>query len=137
MPNPTEEQKLRATMLWSMYDFVFTLDRADVHLTADEASQCVALGNTFLLTYQALADNAVAASTCLWKVRPKLHYFGHLIIHIQRTKQNPRRYHLFTAEDFMGKVKKIGRMCHRRLCSKRVADRLLVFYLHRWHRHYR
>ena len=137
LPNKTEEQELRATMLWSMHEFIIGLDHADTHLVEAETGRFVAMGRVFLLTYQKLADNARRDSKAFWKVRPKLHYYAHLLIHIERTRQNPRRYHLFTAEDFMGRCKVIGRVCHRRRCCKRIVDRLLVFYLHRWHRHYK
>ena len=48
------------------------------------------------------------------------------------TRENPRRRDLFLAEDFVGRVKKVGGKCHRSTCSRRVVERLLLLKMWRW-----
>jgi hypothetical protein len=68
------------------------------------------------------------------QVRPKLHYFAHTLDHVLRTRENPRRRDLFTSEDYIGRIKKIGSKCHRSSCSQRVVERLLLSKAYRWHK---
>ena len=128
------QQQCRGSMMWALYDFVVLLDNADIYLTTSQAERACWLGNHFLLFYQKLAGHAYDKNESRYKLRPKFHYFAELLRHMKRTKQNPRRYHLFTAEDFMGRVKHIGRKCHKRTVCKRIVQRLIVFYLHTWYR---
>jgi hypothetical protein len=68
------------------------------------------------------------------QVRPKLHYFAHTLEHVLKTRENPRRQDLFGAEDYIGRIKKIGCRTHRLVCPLRVVERLLILKSHRWHK---
>jgi hypothetical protein len=67
------------------------------------------------------------------EVRPKLHYFAHLLLELVVTFENPRRQDLFSAEDYIGKIKRIGSMCHRSVVGLRVVQRLSNLLCLRWH----
>ena len=47
-------------------------------------------------------------------------------------KLNPRRQDLFLAEDFIGKVKRVGKKCHKRLVSLRAAQRRVILMATKW-----
>ena len=61
-----------------------------------------------------------------FKMRPKHHCLLHLAIEVQCTKLNPKSYHVFADESFLGKVKAIARKCHGRSMQKRVLERWIL-----------
>ena len=133
-PDATEFMKFRATALYALNRFVKVCDGAGLFLTPVEAQEASDFGWLYLRTYQALAGKCLSAGQCLFKVRPKTHYFAHLLIHVKCTRENPRRHELMTAEDYMGKVKLLGRVAHRLTCGTTIMKRLCVFWSHRWYR---
>ena len=74
-----------------------------------------------------MADIAFKSEECLFRLRPKLHYFAHLLNFVAHTKLNPRRYDLFGAEDFMGKVKKLVKRVHKVTASSAFIRRYIIF----------
>jgi len=86
----------------------------------------------FLLAYQVLAAEAVERAEPGYKLRPKLHYFGHTVEELGDTRENPRREDLFGFEDMVGKVKKTASACDRRQVMLRFAQRRLMFLKQRW-----
>ena len=77
--------------------------------------------------YQRLAAEAYGRLEAAWKLRPKLHYFGHTILELTDTLENPARQALWAAEDLVGQAKKLGRLCHKRTVGTRVAQRRGLF----------
>ena len=126
--------KLRATALHSLREFVTVCDVGDTFLTHAQSRQACAAGWLFLRCYQALASAALAEKICLYKVRPKTHYMAHLLLQLATTRENPKCYDLMCAEDFMGRIKRIGRLQHRNTIGQAVIENLSIFYAHRWHR---
>ena len=128
------EAKLRASCIWSLWQFINICDHAGLFLTVSQAKAAAAAGEYFLVCYQKLAWAAHSSGHCLWKVRPKLHYFAHLCDSVRRRRLNPRRYDLFGAEDFMKKVKRLTKSCHRSTARCAVVRRYTWFLAHRWHK---
>ena len=122
----------RAMMTWGLLDFVTTCDRGGLFLTTDEVHQAQHAGSIFLKEYQGLARDAYCAQLCLYKLRPKFHYFAHLLIWIGNSRENPRRHDLMIAEDFMGKLRNLGRRCHPRTISCTLLHRYCIFLARRW-----
>ena len=98
---------------------------------ADYAADCL---ENYLRWYSKLASDAIFMNLCAWKLRPKLHYAAHVAIHIRTTRENPRRYDLFPAEDYGGKIKAIAKRCHRLNAKKRVAQRVIWGMCHRMYK---
>ena len=126
-------QRLRATALWSLRKFVDTCDHASLFLTEAEASDACWCGWVFLRAYQRMACVCKAQKLCLFKLRSKLHYFAHLLLDLRRSRENPSRYQLFIQEDYMQRVKLLGKALHAKGMEKTIAHRWCIFFAHRWH----
>lgn len=129
---PSEQASLIGTAAWGFLKFVYICDHSGMFFTREEADDAFEAGHMFLLAYQKLAWASYQNEECLWKVRPKTHYFMELLFHIKQTRRNPKYYDLFGAEDYMGKVKKCGTKTHRSTTSQRTLQRLWIFLSHRW-----
>ena len=116
-----------------MHGAFWTLYSAGKLLTEAQAERAAESGWSFLRAYQEASGRAFLRNQALYKLRPKFHYFGHALLGIVQTRENPRRFDLFQAECLMGKIKRIGRMCHWRTLSRRVIERYILFLSHRWH----
>jgi hypothetical protein len=67
------------------------------------------------------------------EIRPKLHYFAEMLLEMEKTRENPRRQDLLGAEDYIGKMKKVGGKCHRTTVSLRIVQKIVVLMSQRWH----
>ena len=103
-------------------------------LNENEATEACSSGWLFLRSYQALARLAHDRKLTLFKLRPKLHYFAHVLLALAVTRENPRRRELNTAEDFMGRIKLIGKATNRMNSSAAIVERIMVCYVQRWYR---
>ena len=126
--------KKRASCCWHLLRYVNITDQAGWRLSNDEAVAQLEHGWEFLKLYAELAADALRHEQLAYKVRPKLHYLWHTFMEAYKTRLNPRRYDLFAAEDFIGRIKRLGAQCHRSSLSQRVCDRLRIFYAHRWYK---
>ena len=86
----------------------------------------------FLTAYQKLANVALERHQFLFKVRPKSHFFVHLVKTMTRDHWNPRRMSCFLDEDYVGRIAKLTRSTSRVTCSLRVLQRYLLFLATRW-----
>ena len=68
----------------------------------EHENMCTAIEHA-LLTYNALADEAIRRNIRRWKVLPKFHAFTHYYYH----KTNPRAFHCYLDEDFVGRLKRL------------------------------
>jgi hypothetical protein len=85
-----------------------------------------------LQEYSRLATISVSAGEASYKLRPKFHYFAHVVLELPFKRENPRRYDLFGAEDFIGKMKCLAKTCDRRTVMRRIADRYIFVVSHDW-----
>ena len=122
-----------ANLLTKFMTFCQILDRADLFLTDDQALRARCAGRDTLLLYQRLAEDSYSRSERMWKLRPKMHYFMHIIESLPTTFENPARADAFAWEDFMGRIKRIAAKTHRRSASLRVVQRWLLLLSQRWH----
>ena len=128
------EAQLRASCMWSLMRCIGLMDHSGLFLSDADAEACASAGEYFLVSYQTLAWDSFQKNECLYKVRPKLHDFAHLCDFIRKTKHNPRRYDLFGAEDYMKRVKQLGKACHRSTAHCAFVRRYIWFLAHRWHK---
>eukprot|EP00969_Alexandrium_andersonii_P131428 5811973-Alexandrium_andersonii.AAC.1 len=70
----------------------------------------------------------------LWPLKPKLHQISHLLLEIQKERINPRFYHTFADEDFIGCIVRVARKCPRAALARRCLQRYLVRVALRWSR---
>jgi hypothetical protein len=122
-PGATRYQKQRACLSYALLSYYEITDRAGIFLSPSQCREAQCYGQLFLQWYQTLAWEAYTQNRCAWKVRPKLHYFGHTVLELSWTRENPSRQSLFLAEDYVGQIKKVGKLCSRRTVSKRACQR--------------
>jgi hypothetical protein len=122
----------RSDVCSSFRNFCHTLDHAGLWLSEVDAAAAWQNGFVFLTTYQQLAYSAWNDNVFLYKLRPKWHYFAHLVDRIYETRENPAKLDVFAAESFMGKVKQVARLCDERLIGTRVTQCLLMYICIRW-----
>ena len=116
----------------AMAKFITGLDRAGDFLTDDEAIQISDAGLAYLRQYAFLARRSLAKRESLWKIRPKHHYFHHMVLNVRVQKVNLSRTQCFHGEDFMGKTKNLARRCHRRSVQNRALERYIQLIGARW-----
>ena len=63
-------------------------------------------------SYQWLAAHCLTERRLLYKIRPKTHYFCHMIDTFEKTEICLMHMSTFGDEDFMGKVRGICQGCH-------------------------
>lgn len=61
-----------------------------------------------------------------FKMRPKHHCLVHLAVDVLQNRINPRTYHVFNDESFLGKLKSVARKCHGASMHKRVLQRYIL-----------
>ena len=76
------------------------------------------------MSYQLMANNALAEGENLYKVTPKFHYFDE-VLGLLHTLENPRFHAVWLEEDLAGQVARVAKRCHPRTV---YLDTLL-----RWH----
>ena len=112
--------------------FICSLDRSGDWLSLKEAVMISEFGLRFLRQYSVLARRSVDRKECMWKVRPKFHYYHHMLFEIRGRRFNVCRTQTFAGEDFMGKMKSLGRKCHRSSITKRALQRYIQLVGYRW-----
>ena len=63
-------------------------------------------------SYQWLAVQCLNEGRLLYKIRPKTHYFVHMVDHHAQTRLCLMHLSTFGDEDYMGKVRKVCQSCH-------------------------
>ena len=79
-----------------------------------------------LRSTRALASHFWDCDLMAWKLRPKHHYLLHLSQDVVRNKLNPRIYHCFGAEGWLGTAKSVARMCHGKSMTHRFLQRYIL-----------
>ena len=130
----TKESKLRATCLWAASNFYHILDTSDRFLTEAQAKRAYSAGSLYLLCYQKLAHLSVSRGDTLWKIRPKHHYFLHMIKSMYASRWNPRFHSCYMDEDFIGRIARLNRLTHRLRAQCRTPQRYLKYIAVRWER---
>ena len=128
------EIQLVARMITSLVSFLNVCGVAGGLFTAEEASKVQQQGRSFLLSYQTLAEEAYSTWQALWKLRPKIHYFAHMVEEWPSTLENPGRCDTFDWESFIGTIKAIGAKTHRKTIAHRTCQRYMLLLACKWRR---
>lgn len=113
--------------------FMHVVFEASFFLTESEGWQLVASGHAFLSCYARLARESCNAGLCLFKLKPKVHMFAH-IVHTAFEQYklgtdlviNPVAESTFMLEDFVGKVARLSRRVSPKLQGVKIIYRYLV-----------
>ena len=90
-------------------------------------------GKAYLYAYQKLACISLDRGEFEWKIRPKHHYFCHLLEQVESSSANPRFTQCFIDEDFVGRMAKLAKACKPQTASLRVLQRWLLMVASRWY----
>jgi hypothetical protein len=99
---PSDYNHIRATSVWGLAQYLKVLDRSGLVMTEAEASDAYAAARLHLECYQRMTCLAHELSSGCYRVRPKWHYFDHSVDYMRHSLENPRFFHNFRGEDFMG-----------------------------------
>lgn len=131
--NPTTEyEKLRATMMWGLATFVHILDTSPMWLSIEQANEACYAGRAFCMSYQKLAVINEDLRICLYKIRPKNHFFDHQVDDLERNRLNPNRVNCMQSEDFIGRNARLASKTHRWTVSLRTLERYMITLRMRW-----
>ena len=118
------QAKLRAVCCWSLDTALSIWNLSDrVKMSKREVEHSVWLSRLHSMTYQWLAARALVQRRLLYKVRPKTHYFQHLLDHVVETHLSPMFLATFGDEDYMHKIRNICRACHGATFHRQWAKR--------------
>ena len=95
-------------------------------LSEDEKQQSYSLGKLFCACYSALAREALTAKKLLWKIRPKHHYWVHLLDYMYKSSLNPMSTSNFLDEDMMKAMRGVAKACHPKTVKHAWAKRYLL-----------
>ena len=128
----SEMDQLVATCLKYYAMALELMDTAGLIMSEQEAQQFYDFSIAHLQTYALLNKRSralvgrQAIGKNLWVILPKHHHHFHLALKVRAERVNPRAASLFSGEDFVGRVSRIARACHRLSISERVLQRYLA-----------
>ena len=96
------------------------MDVSEFYLSSSE------VGNTRQFTELALAERVASNIVRMWAVRPKSHSHTHVIYVVASTRLNPRFFHCFGDEDYVGRIGRLSARCHPTTQSLEALTRYLA-----------
>ena len=84
----------------------------------------------FRAGYNRLSADALARSVCRWPLRPKQHYFEHMVL--DTAPFNGRMMHNYLSEDFMRRIKALSVGSHPAHLSRHVIIKYALQCCLRW-----
>lgn len=96
------------------------------HLTESQRNQSFFLGNLFCSCYSALARNAFDRKLPLYRIRPKHHYWVHLLDYMHVSSVNPMATSNFLDEDMMKAMRGVAKACHPKTVKVSWSKRYIL-----------
>ena len=96
------------------------------HLTESQRNQSFFLGNLFCSCYSALARNAFDRKLPLYRIRPKHHYWVHLLDYMHVSSVNPMATSNFLDEDLMKAMRGVAKACHPKTVKVSWSKRYIL-----------
>lgn len=123
-PEKKLHAQIRAVCCWSL-DVALTIWSLNKKVVTEESvvRESTWLCRLHCATYQWLASACMAQRRLLYKIRPKTHYFIHMVDHHDESRHCPMFLSTFGDEDFMHKVRGICCACHGRTYTTTWARR--------------
>lgn len=97
-------------------------ERFPRYLSAEQATDLKNLGIQCCHFFFLSAQIAAGQNQLRWLILPKLHIFVHVSLDVGRERYNPRSYHCFSGEDFMGYLKLVAQSTPK---AERFEERML------------
>ena len=114
-------------------DFTGVLHSHKIFLTLSCAQFLHVSGMKLLRGYHFLADRCISEGRKLFSLRPKCHYFHHMLWELERqilarheAILSPIIWNCENDEDFIGRLSRLSRRVSPKIATKRVIDRYLV-----------
>ena len=127
-PLPPEQKlnaRVRAICCWTLDTALSVFNRTrHVKMLKHVVKETTWLCRLHSASYQWLAVQSLSQKRLLFKVRPKTHYFSHMVDHHQQSCLCLIHLSTFGDEDFMGKCRRIAQSCHGKT------------YMHSWAKRY-
>ena len=117
--------------IWAAVNFVGCLSAASIFLNECERATAYELGKLFLHSYLSLASECVSCGAYLFKVRPKLHFFAHMVDDLAAPSsgcrlRNPYYDSTFVEEDWVKHALQIKKRMSYRTATKNILLRFRV-----------
>lgn len=97
-------------------------------MSSDQLVRLMFAGRLYLLCFQKLAVDMLSDGVRLYKCTPKSHYFDEMLSFVEGTGYNPRFFHCFGEEDYIGKMTKLASQTHGLTVLKRTLQRYIIFF---------
>lgn len=125
--------QMRASMCWALSTCLSIWSKGGKpKLTETEGDLTVYLGRAHVRRYTALAANALSRGQLLYKLRPKVHYFLHLLDELELWSNNPLSQSNFIDEDNMKTLRDAAIRCHAKTvkvswCRRYILKKVLTW----------
>lgn len=118
--------------LWGAAKFLHCMDVFDWHLNEAQAAEMAFAGEANQVSYLALARRASEQNEFMWALPPKFHAHTHIIDDVKTDMLNPKYWHCFADEDFVGHIGKLSAACHPSTQALETLIRYLAGVRLRW-----
>ncbi|CAK9118459.1 unnamed protein product [Durusdinium trenchii] len=127
----TEQDQLVCTTVHSYALALLLMDETELLMSEERATRFYNLMMRHLQTHALLNKRSrllvgKAVGRNMWLIMPKHHHLFHAAHRVLTERVNPRAWALFAGEDFVGRVARIARVCHRLTVSQRTLQRYLA-----------
>ena len=130
--NDDEYSRVRGTCAWCVCEFLHIVDTAGSFFSEDEWDRYEYACRGFMFAYARLAKLSAEAGVHLWRLRPKLHMFDHLLDQTREARANPKTAACFGEESFLGFLKRIAIKCHGASMLRTSLLRYMLYLALRW-----
>ena len=116
----------------AMSSFMRVLFKSGFFVEGERAQVAVRSGHSALLSYRRLAELTNKESLCLFALKPKLHYFNHLVASMYDQylacgfTVNPISESTYQLEDFVGRTSRLSRRVDPKAISAKTLQRYMV-----------
>lgn len=118
--------------LWGATQFLHLMDMNGWMLSREAAADMCHAGEANQITYLKLAKRAAANGEHMYDMPPKFHAHSHVIDDIRNTRLNPKYFHCFGDEDFVGRIGRLSAQCHPTTQSHETLIRYLAGLRQKW-----
>ena len=122
-PPPQSCRKL-SSCVWCADTFMTILCGAEPFLADDEVQNVQTVGNAFLKVFLSLHND----QPHVWRIRPKFHLLWHVVNDpaLRPAKRNSSLDSTWLDEDWIKKIQRVLRKCHKVTAPKTLLQRYLV-----------
>ena len=122
----------RATAAWAMAQFIYLCDTNGLTLADETLSEVLSCGELFIQAFAWLYRFCWGRP--LFRLRPKIHYFEHLLDQTRRLRLNPAKIGTWGDESFLKYVKRTSKNCHGKTVLHSSLQKYLSSLHERWSR---